>query len=124
VSQSAFNIQQVASGTATNLGAATEIELVLGTSVKTVQIDRVKVKHTGGSAANIAPRIHSATGGLAAAYSQEFAADSVAVASICDVAADGVICTTDAAGKLYLIVAPDAGSNNAASYAVAYRVLA
>lgn len=119
-----YNIQLIASGTATDLGASTEIELVLGDSRKTVQIDRVKVKHTGGSAANIVPRIHSATGGAAAAYSQEFAAASVAVASICDVAAEGVICDTDASGKLYLIVAPDAGADNAVSYAVAYRVLA
>lgn len=124
MAQSVYNIQQIASGTASDLGAATEIELVLGDSVKTVQIDRVKVKHTAGSAANIAPRIHSATGGGAATYSQEFAASSVAVASICDVAAEGVICKTDAAGKLYLIVAPDAGADNAVSYAVAYRVLA
>lgn len=118
-----FNEVQIASGTATSLGAATEIELLIADSVHTVQIERVKVKHTAGSAANIAPRIHSATGGAAAAFSQEFAASSVAVASICDVVADGVICQTDASGKLYLIVAPDAGSDNAVSYAVAYRVL-
>lgn len=119
-----YNETQIASGTATSLGAATEIELVIADSVHTVQIDRVKVKHTSGTAANIAPRIHSATGGAAASFSQEFAASSVAVASICDVAAEGVICNTDAAGKLYLIVAPDAGADNAVSYAVAYRVLA
>lgn len=118
-----FNEVQIASGTATSLGAATEIQLVMADSVHTVQIERVKVKHTSGTAANIAPRIHSATGGAAAAFSQEFAASSVAVASICDVVADGVICQTDASGKLYLIVAPDAGSDNAVSYAVAYRVL-
>lgn len=118
-----YNETQIASGTATSLGAATEIQLVIADSVHTVQIERVKVKHTAGSAANIAPRIHSATGGAAAAFSQEFAASSVAVASICDVVADGVICQTDASGKLYLIVAPDAGSDNAVSYAVAYRVL-
>ena len=119
-----YNETQIASGTATSLGAATEIQLVIADSTHTVQIDRVKVKHTSGTAANIAPRIHSATGGAAAAFSQEFAASSVAVASICDVAAEGVICNTDAAGKLYLIVAPDAGANNAVSYSVAYRVLA
>lgn len=118
-----YNETQIASGTATSLGAATEIELLIADSVHTVQIERVKVKHTSGTAANIAPRIHSATGGAAAAFSQEFAASSVAVASICDVVADGVICQTDASGKLYLIVAPDAGSDNAVSYAVAYRVL-
>lgn len=118
-----YNETQIASGTATSLGAATEIQLVIADSTHTVQVLRVKVKHTGGSAANIAPRIHSATGGAAAAFSQEFAASSVAVASICDVAAEGVICNTDAAGKLYLIVAPDAGADNAVSYSVAYRVL-
>lgn len=118
-----FNEVQIASGTASSLGAATEIQLVIADSVHTVEVLRVKVKHTAGSAATIAPRIHSATGGVAAGFSQEFAADSVAVASICDVEAQGVICTTDASGKLYLIVAPNTGSDNAVSYAVAYRVL-
>ena len=119
-----YNETQFAAGTATSLGAATEIQLVIADSQHTVEVLRVKVKHTAGSAANIVPRIHSATGGVAAGFSQEFAADSVSVASLCDVEAQGVICQTDATGKLYLIVAPDAGSDNAVSYVVAYRVLA
>ena len=118
-----YNEIQIASGTATSLGAATEIELLIADSVHTVEVLRVKIKHTSGSGTTITPRIHSATGGVAAGFSQEFAADSVSVASICDVEAQGVICQTDASGKLYLIVAPNAGSDNAVSYAVAYRVL-
>jgi hypothetical protein len=119
-----YNIQQIASGSASSIGAATEIELTIGDSLKTVQVDRVKLHHTAGTAASFTPRIHSATGGTAESTSQEFAASSTLVAVLCDVAAEGVICRTDASGKLYLLPVPNAGADNAFDYLVAYRVLA
>lgn len=119
-----YNIQQVASGSATNVGAATEAQIVIADSIKTVQIDRVKIKHTSGAAASFLPRIHSATGGAANAISQEFAASSTLVAALCDVDAAGVICTTDASGQLYIVFVPNTGSDNAFDWQVAYRVLA
>jgi hypothetical protein len=54
---------------------------------------------------------------------QEFAASSTLVSELCDVEAQGVICQTDAAGKLYLLPVPNTGSNNVFSYNVAYRVM-
>jgi hypothetical protein len=119
-----YNIQQILSGTATNVGAATEIQLAIGDSVKTVVVDRVKLHHTAGAAASFTPRIHSATGGTAEATSQEFAASSTLVAILCDVAASGVICKTDATGKLYLMPVPNTGADNTFDWLVAYRVLA
>lgn len=119
-----YNEIQIASGTASSVGASTEIELTLADSVHTVEVLRVKVKHTSGSAASFTPRLHSATGGTANAMSQEFAASSTLVADLCDVEAQGVICQTNATGKLYLLPVPNTGSNNVFSYTVTYRVLA
>ena len=118
-----FNETQFASGSATAVGAATEIQLVVADSQHTVEVLRVKLKHTSGSAATFTPRIHSATGGAANAITQEFAASATAVADLCDVEAVGVICQTDASGKIYLLPVPNTGSNNVFAYTVAWRVL-
>lgn len=119
----AYNEVQFATGTATSVGAATEITLQLGEGLAKVEILRVKVKHTGGTAATFTPRIHSATGGAANAITQEFAASSTIVAELCDVEAAGVVFTTNSAGRAFLLPVPNAGADNAFTYAVAFRVL-
>lgn len=118
-----YNEVQFASGTATNVGAATEVTLTVASARHTVEVLRVKLKHTAGSAVSFVPRIHSATGGVAEAIDEEFVASSTLVANLCDVAVSGVICETDSAGRLYLIPAPNTGSNNTFSYVIAYRIL-
>lgn len=118
-----FNETQFASGSASTVGAATEIQLAVADSRHTVEVLRVKLKHTSGAATTFTPRIHSATGGTANAITQEFAASSTVVADLCDVEAVGVICETDASGKLYLLPVPNTGSDNVFAYTVAWRVL-
>lgn len=118
-----FNETQFATGTASSVAAATEIELAVADSQHTVEVLRVKLRHTSGAAATFTPRIHSATGGAAGAISQEFAASSTAVADLCDVEAAGVICQTDTSGKLYLLPVPNTGSDNMFAYTVVWRVL-
>lgn len=120
----AYNEVQFVSGTASSIGAATEITLQLGEGLAKVEILRVKLKHTSGTAASFVPRIHSATGGTAGAITQEFAASSTLVADLCDVEAVGVVFQTDSDGRAYLVPAPNTGSGNAFSYTIAYRVLA
>lgn len=119
-----YNEVQFATGSASNVGAATEIPLQLADSTHTVEILRVKLRQTAGTAASFAARIHSATGGTAGAISQEFAASSTLVADLCDVEAVGVLFRTDINGRAYLVPAPNAGSNNVFEFAVAFRVLA
>ena len=118
-----YNEIQIASGTASAVGAATEIQLTIADSIHTVEVLRVKLKHSSGSAASFTPRLHSATGGTANAMTQEFAASSTLVSELCDVEAQGVICQTDTSGKLYLLPVPNTGSNNVFTYNVAYRVM-
>jgi hypothetical protein len=118
-----YNETQFASGSASTVGAATEIQLAIADSRHTVEVLRVKLKHTSGAATTFTPRIHSATGGAANAITQEFAASSTVVADLCDVEAVGVICETDASGKLYLLPVPNTGSDNVFSYSIAWRVL-
>lgn len=120
----AYNEVQFATGTATSVGAATEITLQLAEGTAKVEVLRVKLKHTSGTAASFTPRLHSATGGAANAITQEFAASSTVVADLCDVEAVGVLFRTDANGRAYLLPVPNAGSDNAFTYTVAFRVLA
>lgn len=120
----AYNETQFAAGTASSVGAATEIPLQLAEGTAKVEVLRVKLKHTSGTATSFTSRIHSATGGAANAITQEFAASSTVVADLCDVEAVGVLFRTDPNGRAYLVPAPNAGSNNVFEYAVAFRVLA
>jgi hypothetical protein len=119
-----YNQIQIETATASSIGASTEIVISVADSVHNVEVLRLKMKHASGTATTFAPRLHSATGGTAGAMSQEFAVSSTAVADLCDVVASGVICLTDASGKLYLIPAPNAGAANSFQYTIAYRVLA
>jgi hypothetical protein len=110
-------------GTLTSYGAGTRlpIETTGGTSL--VQVLRVKLQRTAGTAATFTPRVFSTSAGTAGTVAQQFVGSSTAVADLFDVVCSGVIFDTDGGGKLYLEPGPNAGADNAFSYEVVLEVL-
>ena len=119
-----YRTLKIASASVSSFGATTKATVTITDSVHLVKVYRVKVKRTGGSGTTFQPRIYSASAGTAGAITQEFAASSTAIADLCDVATDGVLCNTDATGALYLEPGPNSGSDNAFDYVIVYEVLA
>jgi hypothetical protein len=120
-----YRILKVASGTLSNAGSTTKATLSLTDSTHVVRVYRVKISRTGGTATTFTPRIYSSSSGTANSLSQEFAGSTTAIADLCDVALDGVYCTTDAAGAIYLEPGPTGVStDNVFSYQIVYEVLA
>ena len=120
-----YRILKVASGSLSSAGSTTKATISITDSAHVVRLYRVKVLRTAGTATTFTPRIYSASGGTAGAITQEFAGSTTAIADLCDVALDGVYCTTDAAGALYLEPGPvGVSTDNAFSYSVVYEVMA
>lgn len=120
-----YRVTQVASGSLSGAGSTTKATLQLTDSTHVVRLYRVKLARTAGTATTFTPRIYSASGGVANGIAQEFAGSTTAIADLCDVALDGVYCTTDATGALYLEPGPvGVSTDNVFSYVVVYEVLA
>jgi len=120
-----YRIITSASGTLSSAGSSTKATISLGDSLKVVRLYRVKVLRTAGTATTFTLRIYSSSSGTANAITQEFAGSTTAIADLCDVALDGVYCTTDAAGAIYLEPGPvGVSTDNVFSYQIVYEVLA
>lgn len=79
-----------------------------------VQLHRVKVKRTAGTAASFTPRVYSASAAAIGSVDQQFAGSSTVVADLFDVACVGVVFKTDAVGRFYFEPGFNAGADNAA----------
>lgn len=110
-------------GTLTSYGAGTRLPIETTGASSLVQVLRVKLQRTAGTAATFTPRVYSTSGGAAGTVAQQFVGSSTAVADLFDVVCSGVIFDTDGGGKLYLEPGPVAGSDNAFSYEVVVEVL-
>ena len=110
-------------GTLTSYGAGTRlaIETTGGTSL--VQVLRIKLQRTAGTATTFTPRVFSTSAGTASSVAQQFVGSANAIADLFDVVCSGVVFDTDAGGKLYLEPAPNAGADNAFSYELVLEVL-
>lgn len=108
----------VRTGRASAVGAATEITLEVGARVK---ISRVKILRVSGTAATLTPRIVSTTGAAAGSFDEEWSKVATPVGTKIDDANLGILCQSTA-NKLYLILAPDAGSDNVVDYAVYFEL--
>lgn len=114
----------IAAGSLTNYGGTTQLAVDTGVGgYAFINVLRVKVKRTAGTAANFTPRLYSVSAALAGSISQEFVGSATAVATLFDVVATGVVFRTDAAGKFYFEPGPDAGADNAFDYQVVYAVV-
>lgn len=112
-----------ASGTLTNYGSGTRLTIDVGGGVATVNVLRIKLDHTGGTAATFTPRLYSAAAGVAGSVDMEFEGTATAVATLFDVAASGVVFQTDTSGQFYLEPGPNAGADNNFAYDVVYEVI-
>ncbi len=111
-------------GSVTNFGTSTRFNISSGGSGFTsVNVIRIKLKRTAGTAASFTPRVYSAVAAAAGSISQQFEGTATAVASLFDVAAAGCVFRTDATGQFYVEPGPNAGADNAFDYEIAYEVL-
>jgi hypothetical protein len=110
-------------GTLTSYAAGTRLAIETTGGSSLVQVLRIKLQRTAGTAATFTPRVFSTSGGTAGTVAQQFVGSSTAVADLFDVVCSGVIFDTDGGGKLYLEPGPVAGSDNAFSYELVVEVL-
>lgn len=113
---------------ASAVGAATVVELQVASSGRTkVGLCRIKVKWISGTGtATFTPRIFSKSGVTTSGdINQEYAGAATAVATLFDPAepqSGPVPMVTDENGKLYLLLAPDAGADNVFRYMLRFYV--
>ncbi len=112
-----------ATGVLVNYGTSTRLTIDTGGGIATVNIIRVKLDHTAGSAVSFVPRIYNVSGGAAGTLAQQFEGSSTSVAALFDVVASGVVFQTDPGGQFYLEPGPNAGVDNNFSYDLYYEVL-
>jgi len=120
-------------GTSAVLAAGTDIVLQVGPDPGSglgaeqfrikVKVQRIKLEHISGGAANFTPSMFSASAGVLTEIEQEFVGTATAVAVLFDSTNIQGYCYTDTRGRLYLRPTPDAGVNNIFDYAVYYEVL-
>ncbi len=110
-------------GTLTSYGAGTRLPIETTGGSSLVQVLRIKLQRTAGTATTFTPRVFSTSAGTAGSVAQQFVGSATAIADLFDVVCSGVIFDTDATGKLYLEPGPNAGADNAFSYEVVLEVL-
>ena len=114
---------KIAAGSAVNYGTGTRLPVGVGGGYTYVNIIRVKLKRTAGTAVSFTPRIYNASAALAGSINQQFVGSVTAVADLFDVASVGCVFQTDATGQLYVEPGPNAGADNAFDYEIYYEVL-
>ena len=110
-------------GSVTNYAAGTRLAVETTGGPSLVEVKRLKIKRTAGTAASFTPRIYSTSAGAIGTVAQQFAGSSTVIADLFDVACTGVLFDTDAAGKFYVEPGPNAGADNAFDYEVVLEVL-
>lgn len=114
---------KVAIGSAVNYGTSTRLPVGAGGGYTYVNVVRVKLKRTAGTAASLTPRVYSASAALAGSINQQFAGTSTVVADLFDVATAGCVFRTDASGQFFFEPGFNAGADNAFDYEIYYEVL-
>jgi hypothetical protein len=97
------------------LGALTVVELSVGAPFIKLGLARFKVKRVAGTAATFTPYLFSNSGVTTPGdIAQEYAGTATAVATLFDPSlGDAVVwMQADANGKLYMVLAPNAGTDN------------
>ena len=110
-------------GSVTNFAATTDVTIDTGGGLATVNILRVKLKHTAGTAATFTPRLYNLAAAASGSINMQFEGSSTAVATLFDVGCSGVVFQTDTAGQFFLEPGPNAGADNAFSYEISYEVV-
>lgn len=110
-------------GSVTNFAATTDVIIDTGGGLATVNILRVKLKHTAGTAVTFTPRLYNLAAAAAGSINMQFEGSSTAVATLFDVGVSGCVFQTDTAGQFFLEPGPNAGADNAFNYEISYEVV-
>jgi hypothetical protein len=110
-------------GSLTNYAATTDLTIDTGGGIATVNVLRVKVKRTSGTAATFTPRLYNLAGAASGSINMQFEGSATAVATLFDVACAGVVFQTDTSGQFFLEPGPNAGADNAFDYEISYEVI-
>lgn len=109
----------------TSIGATTVTAIRLSTTRTKVGMARCKIKWMSGTGATFTPLIFSASGVTTAGdIQQEFAGTATAVATLFDPSIDPFqnIFYTDENGYIYLVLGPNAGSDNVFRFSLRFLV--
>jgi hypothetical protein len=107
----------------TNFGTSTRSAVRPSTGPLLIQLLRVSIKRTAGTAASFTPRIYDESAGVSGSINQRYLGSATAVADLFDVVAEGAYLQTDTDGYFYLEPGPNAGADNAFDYSIIYRVI-
>jgi len=113
----------VVTGSVTNFAATTDVTIDTGGGLATVNVLRVKVKWTAGTATTFTPRLYNLAAAASGSINMQFEGSSTAVASLFDVAASGCVFQTDTSGQFFLEPGPNAGADNSFTYEISYEVV-
>ena len=115
---------KTAIGSVTNFGTSSRFNISSGGSGFTsVNVVRIKLRRTAGTAATFTPRAYSDIAAAVGSIGQQFAGTATAVADLFDVATVGCVFRTDATSQFYIEPGPNAGADNAFDYEITYEVL-
>lgn len=110
-------------GSVTNYAATTDLTIDTGGGIATVNVLRIKLRHTAGTAATFTPRLYNLAAAAAGSINMQFEGSSTAVATLFDVAASGCVFQTNTAGEFFLEPGPNAGADNSFNYEISYEVV-
>lgn len=115
---------EVSGTTASNIGSATEVELVLdaGEDLACVEIVRVVAKFISGSATEYQVSIGNTPGFGEYSIEQKYLGSETLVADTFDESDIRAYGNSSIDGKLYLRFTPNSGSNNQFSYCIIYKI--
>lgn len=83
-----------------------------------LRLARVKIRRTGGTAATFTPRIFRATGAAVGDITEEFTGVATVVGTQFDAVPTDCHVRPDVNGLLYLVIGPNAGSDNDFNYVI------
>jgi len=107
----------------TNFASTTDVTIDTGGGLATVNVLRVKVKWTAGTATTFTPRLYNLAAAASGSINMQFEGSSTAVATLFDVGCAGVVFQTDTSGQFFLEPGPNAGADNSFSYEISYEVV-
>lgn len=114
---------RIATGTVANYGATSQLAIGAGSGFTFINVVRIKLRRTAGTAVSFTPRLYDLSGAAAGSIDMQFEGTSTAVASLFDVATVGCVFRTDATGQFYLEPGPNAGADNNFNYEIFFEVL-
>lgn len=111
------------SGSLTGVAAATQVTCDIGTGKKEyVRLQRVQVKRSAGTAANITPSIGNTSAYTTTSVNCKMLGAITAVATLYDVTGINGWFATDDTGLFYFRPTPDAAADNALAYSIIVEV--